>query len=215
MNRKCLHYYVYLTFLKFTQFTLYLVHCIYNSNRYKRCHRSHELFCFLSCLYIMNITIKTSKGDIPLTLHSEKTPKTVTNFLHLAQSWYYDGLKFHRVIEDFMIQWGCPTGTWTWGPGYNFEDEFHPELRHSWAGILSMANAWPGTNWSQFFITHIETSWLDGKHTVFGYVQDETGQSIVNQITQWDHIETIVIHDDTSGLFDANQEFLAMIKDSK
>lgn len=160
----------------------------------------------------MKITIKTSKGDIPLTLHPEKTPKTVTNFIHLASTGYYDGLKFHRVIEDFMIQGGCPTGTGTGWPGYNFEDEFHPELTHSGAGILSMANAGPGTNGSQFFITHTETSRLDGKHTVFGYVEDESGMTIVNQVTQWDHIETIVIHDDTKSLFEANEEFLAMIK---
>ena len=160
----------------------------------------------------MKATIHTSKWDINITLTPEHTPKTVTNFAHLAQSGYYDDLSFHRVIEDFMIQWWCPTGTGTGGPGYQFEDEFHPELTHSWPGMLSMANAWPGTNWSQFFITHTETSRLDGKHSVFGMVSDETGQTIVNQITQWDTIKTIVIHDDTSKLFEDNAEFHELIK---
>ena len=160
----------------------------------------------------MKATIKTSKWDIPVILHPDHTPKTVTNFVHLAQTWYYDELNFHRVIEDFMIQWGCPTGTGTGGPGYTFEDEIHPELKHSWPGMLSMANAGPGTNGSQFFITHTETSWLDGKHTVFGMVEDETGQTIVNQIQQGDKIETIIIHDDTSKLFESNADFLEMIK---
>lgn len=160
----------------------------------------------------MKATIKTSKWDIDLTLHSDKTPKTVTNFVHLATSGYYDNLSFHRVIEEFMIQWWCPQWTGTWGPWYTFEDEFHDDLQHDGPGILSMANAWPGTNWSQFFITHTETSRLDGKHTVFGYVQDETWQTIVNQIEQGDTIETIIIHDDASQLFDDNAEFLEMIK---
>ncbi len=160
----------------------------------------------------MKATIKTSKGDINLILHPEKTPKTVTNFVHLAQSWYYDDLNFHRVIEDFMIQGGCPHGTGTGWPGYQFEDEFHNELKHSWPWMLSMANAGPGTNGSQFFITHVETSWLDWRHTVFWYVEDETGQTIVNQIQQWDTIKTIVIHDDSSQLFEKNSEFLSLIK---
>lgn len=160
----------------------------------------------------MKATIKTNKWDINLILHPDKTPKTVTNFVHLAQSGYYDDLNFHRVIEDFMVQGWCPTGTGTGGPGYNFEDEFHPELKHDAPGKLSMANAGPGTNGSQFFITHVETSWLDGKHSVFGYVEDETGQTIINQIEQGDKIETIVIHDDAGKLFEENAEFLEMIR---
>jgi len=159
----------------------------------------------------MKATIKTNKGDINVTLYPDHTPKTVTNFVHLAQRWYYDDLSFHRVIGDFMIQGGCPDGTGAWWPGYTFEDEIHPELTHSAPGMLSMANSGPGTNGSQFFITHTETSWLDGKHTVFGMVEDEAGQTIVNSIEQWDKIETILIHDDTSELFEKNAEFLAMI----
>lgn len=159
----------------------------------------------------MKATIKTNKWDINLLLHPDKAPKTVTNFVHLTQKGYYDGLSFHRVIEDFMIQGWCPDGTGAGWPGYTFEDEIHPELWHSWPGMLSMANAGPGTNGSQFFITHTETSWLDGKHTVFGIVQDESGQIIVNSIQQGDTIETIVIHDDHSQLFEDNAEFLAMI----
>lgn len=105
-----------------------------------------------------------------------------------------------------MIQWGCPQWTGTWGPGYQFGDEFHPELSHSWPWILSMANSWPSTNWSQFFITHIETSWLDGKHTVFGNVLDETDQEVVNMIRQWDQIISIEIHE-LSELPDTAQQF--------
>src|SRR5881394_4356091 len=115
-------------------------------------------------------TIKTKHGDIRLKLHDDKTPKTVANFEKLAKDGFYDGLTFHRVIPDFMIQGGCPKGTGTGGPGYRFEDETRPDLRHDAGGKLSMANAGPGTNGSQFFITHVATPWLDGKHTVFGEV---------------------------------------------
>ena len=144
----------------------------------------------------------TTKGDILVNLEFEKTPGTVGNFVALAEgnlensrksqgTPYYDGLKFHRVIEDFMIQGGCPLGTGTGDPGYKFDDEFHPDLKHDGAGVLSMANSGPGTNGSQFFITHIATDWLDGKHTVFGKVVE--GQDIVNAVVQGDEIKTVAI----------------------
>ena len=159
----------------------------------------------------LQAVLKTSKGDITINLYPSEAPKTVTNFAHLAEKGYYDGLSFHRVIDNFMIQGGCPDGTGAGGPGYNFEDEFHPELRHSWPWILSMANAGPGTNGSQFFITHTETSWLDDKHTVFGTVVSDDDQTVVNAIAQGDIINTIEIIGDTSALFEANAEFLAVI----
>ena len=144
----------------------------------------------------------TSKGLILLKLNYKETPGTVGNFVSLAEGTqknsyknsgkpYYDGLKFHRVIPDFMIQGGCPQGTGSGGPGYQFDDEFHPDLKHNREGILSMANAGPGTNGSQFFITHCPTGWLDGKHTVFGYVVE--GQDIVNLVEQGDLIESVTI----------------------
>ena len=117
-----------------------------------------------------SVTMSTDKGDIVLELFAEKTPKTVNNFVFLAREGFYDGIIFHRVIADFMAQGGDPTGSGTGGPGYRFADEFHPSLKHDKPGILSMANAGPGTNGSQFFITHIPTPWLDGKHSVFGQV---------------------------------------------
>lgn len=115
-------------------------------------------------------TIKTDKGDIVINLFADKTPKTVNNFVFLARQGFYDGVIFHRVISDFMAQGGDPTGTGTGGPGYRFGDEFHPSLKHNKPGILSMANAGPGTNGSQFFITHVPTPHLDGRHSVFGEV---------------------------------------------
>ena len=147
-------------------------------------------------------TIDTDKGSIQLELYYDKTPGTVGNFVGLAEGKiandhkdmgapYYDGLQFHRVIPDFMIQGGCPLGSGVGGPGYQFDDEIHPELKHNEAGILSMANAGPGTNGSQFFITHTATDWLDGKHTVFGKVIE--GMDVVNQIAQSDVIQTIRI----------------------
>ncbi len=133
-----------------------------------------------------NISIETSKGTIKLALFADKTPKTVENFSKLSKDGFYDGLEFHRVIPDFMVQGGCPEGTGTGGPGYQFEDEFHPELRHNKPGILSMANAGPNTNGSQFFITHVPTPWLDDKHSVFGEVTE--GQDIIDSIEQGDKI---------------------------
>ncbi len=151
----------------------------------------------------MNITatIKTNKGDIKLTLFPDKTPITVASFTNLAKTGYYDGLQFHRVIEDFMIQGGCPEGSGRGGPGYRFEDEFVTELKHDKPGILSMANAGPATNGSQFFITHVATPWLDGKHTVFGTVMDDNDMATVNNIAQGDKIESITVEGDTEELF--------------
>ena len=144
----------------------------------------------------MKAQIKTNKGTINLELFKDKAPLTVANFANLANRGYYNNLSFHRVIEDFMIQGGCPLGTGTGGPGYEFKDEFHPELKHDKAGILSMANAGPGTNGSQFFITHLPTPWLDNNHTVFGTITDEESQSVVNIISQGDTIESIKIDGD-------------------
>ena len=141
----------------------------------------------------MNAVIKTNRGDIKIELYPDKAPLTVANFVNLAGRGYYDSLSFHRVKDDFMIQGGCPTGTGTGGPGYQFQDEFHPELRHDGPGVLSMANAGPNTNGSQYFITHVDTPWLDNKHTVFGKVVDDDSQGIVNEISQSDKIESIAI----------------------
>ena len=141
----------------------------------------------------MEAHINTSKGTIKLKLFYEETPITVTNFVNLSKRGYYDGLSFHRVINDFMIQGGCPQGSGTGGPGYQFGDEFSDNLKHNKPGILSMANAGPGTNGSQFFITHIETPWLDNNHTVFGEVIDETDQKVVNDISQGDMINEVKI----------------------
>lgn len=151
----------------------------------------------------INIVLKTSKGDIKATIFASKTPMTAANFLNLASKDYYDGLKFHRVIPNFMIQGGCPQGRGTGGPGYKFGDEIVPELKHDKPGVFSMANAGPGTNGSQFFITHKETSWLNGKHSVFGQVNE--GQDVVNKIKGGDTIKDIVIEGDTAALFEAQK----------
>lgn len=162
--------------------------------------------------------VKTSKGNITLNLEFQKTPATVGNFVALCEGEiknsskdlgvpYYNNLKFHRVINDFMVQAGCPLGTGTGNPGYKFDDEFHPELKHDKPGILSMANAGPGTNGSQFFITHVPTAWLDNKHTVFGSVSE--GMDIVNTIEQGDEIIDIKISrvGDEANSFNALKSF--------
>jgi peptidyl-prolyl cis-trans isomerase B (cyclophilin B) len=138
-------------------------------------------------------TIDTSRGAVKLKLYDDKAPKTVANFEKLAKQGFYNGLKFHRVIENFMVQTGCPQGTGTGGPGYKFADEFHPDLKHSGAGVLSMANSGPNTNGSQFFITHVATPWLDGKHSVFGQVVE--GQDVVNAIRQGDVMKSVSVTD--------------------
>ena len=143
----------------------------------------------------MEAHIKTNKGTIKLKLFYEYAPITVSNFINLSKRGYYNSLSFHRVIDDFMIQGGWPLGTGTGGPGYNFQDEFHEELRHNKPGILSMANSGPGTNGSQFFITHIETPWLDNNHTIFGEVLSQKDQIVINSIVQGDIIEKIEIID--------------------
>ncbi|MDE1207501.1 MULTISPECIES: peptidylprolyl isomerase [Tenacibaculum] len=159
----------------------------------------------------------TPKGDILVNLEYEKTPGTVGNFVALAEgnlensakpqgTPYYNGLKFHRVIADFMIQGGCPQGTGTGNPGYKFDDEIHPELKHDAPGKLSMANAGPGTNGSQFFITHVATPWLDGKHTVFGSVVE--GQDVVDAIAQDDTMDVEIIRvGDAAEAFNAVEAF--------
>ncbi|XOV81887.1 MAG: peptidylprolyl isomerase [bacterium] len=144
--------------------------------------------------------METNKGTIRLDLFADKTPTTVANFVNLAQRGFYDGLAFHRVIADFMIQGGCPQGTGTGGPGYRFADEFVAELRHDAPGRFSMANAGPGTNGSQFFITHVATPWLDDAHTIFGEVQSEADQAVVNAIAQGDNIISVTIEGETEAL---------------
>ncbi len=139
-------------------------------------------------------TIVTNRGSIRLQLHDQETPKTCANFEKLSKDGFYDGLKFHRVLAEFMVQTGCPQGTGTGGPGYNFQDEFHDSLKHNTPGVLSMANAGPNTNGSQFFITHVPTPWLDGKHSVFGRVLE--GQDVVNAIQQDDVMEKVTVSEE-------------------
>ena len=146
----------------------------------------------------MKATIKTNRGNINLDLFPDKAKLTVSNFANLSRRKFYNNLTFHRVIDDFMIQGGCPIGTGTGDPGYKFKDEFSPDLKHDKPGILSMANSGPNTNGSQFFITHLETPWLDKKHTVFGEVSDAESQDVVNSIRQNDLIESVEISGDSS-----------------
>ena len=150
----------------------------------------------------INVTMKTNKGDIHLRLHDEKTPMTVANFVNLAKRGYYDGKTFHRVIPDFMIQGGCPEGSGRGGPGYKFGDEFDASLKHDKPGVLSMANAGPGTNGSQFFITHGATPWLDGKHSVFGEVVGPEDMAVVNKIEGEDKIEKVIVEGDLDALLE-------------
>ena len=159
----------------------------------------------------MNITvaIETSRGTINLTLFPEKAPITVANFVNLAGRNFYDGLTFHRVIGDFMIQGGCPLGTGTGGPGYRFEDEFDSSLRHDAPGKLSMANSGPGTNGSQFFITHVPTPHLDDAHSIFGEVNSQADQDAVNSIAQGDKIVSITVQGDVDALLSAHADRIA------
>lgn len=142
--------------------------------------------------------IETDKGTIKVELFAEQTPMTVANFVNLAQRGYYDGILFHRVIPNFMVQGGDPTGTGRGGPGYRFGDEFVADLRHDRSGILSMANAGPGTNGSQFFITHAPQPHLDNRHTVFGAVVE--GQDVVDAIAQGDAMRSVTIEGDAAAL---------------
>jgi len=135
----------------------------------------------------------TSKGVINIELYAGHAPVTVSNFINLANRGYYDGLNFHRVIPDFMVQGGCPQGSGTGGPGYQFEDECNPDKKHDRPGVLSMANSGPSTNGSQFFITHIKTPWLDGRHTVFGAVVSTEDQVVVDAIRAGDNLDSINI----------------------
>ena len=157
----------------------------------------------------LTAVLNTDKGPIRLKLFADVAPVTVANFVNLIQRGFYDGLKFHRVIADFMIQGGCPHGIGNGGPGYRFEDECSPKARHDKPGVLSMANAGPGTNGSQFFITHTATPWLDGKHTVFGEVVSAADQAVVDAIRQGDLIQTAVIEGDASALLAAQAERVA------
>jgi peptidyl-prolyl cis-trans isomerase B (cyclophilin B) len=148
----------------------------------------------------------TDRGLIRVKLFADIAPLTVANFVNLIQRGFYNDLKFHRVIPNFMIQGGCPNGVGNGGPGYRFEDECSPKARHDKPGMLSMANAGPGTNGSQFFITHEPTTWLDGKHTVFGEVVDSTDQAVVDAIRQGDVIQSVVIEGDATVLLNSQAE---------
>ncbi len=142
--------------------------------------------------------MKTTQGAIVLELYAQKAPYAIANFINLANRGYYNGLTFHRVIDNFMIQGGCPFGTGRGGPGYTFKDEFDEDLVHDRPGILSMANAGPGTNGSQFFITHVPTPWLNGKHTIFGSVVSPEDMAVVNAVKKGDKIISVTIKGDTS-----------------
>ena len=154
----------------------------------------------------MKAHIKTNKGIISLNLFYDKAPITVANFVNLSNRGYYNNLTFHRVIDNFMIQGGCPIGTGTGGPGYKFEDEFDASLKHDKPGVLSMANAGPGTNGSQFFVTHVATPWLDGKHSVFGEVDSAEDMAVVNAIVGGDNIHSIEVSGDVDALLEAQAD---------
>jgi peptidyl-prolyl cis-trans isomerase B (cyclophilin B) len=148
----------------------------------------------------------TDRGPIRIELYPDKAPLTVANFVNLAQRGFYNGLNFHRVINDFMVQGGCPQGTGTGGPGYKFEDEANNGVSHE-RGVLSMANAGPNTNGSQFFITHVATPWLNGKHTVFGKVVE--GMDVVDSIKQGDQIKSLKIEGDAAAVLAAKADRVA------
>ncbi len=154
----------------------------------------------------LNAVFDTDRGQIKVELYPDKAPLTVASFVNLARKGFYDGLNFHRVIPDFMIQGGCPKGTGTGGPGYKFEDETNNGVRHE-RGVLSMANAGPNTNGSQFFITHIKTDWLDGKHTVFGKVTE--GLEVVDAVKQGDAIKSVRIEGDAEAALAAKADRVA------
>ena len=154
----------------------------------------------------LTATFDTSRGPIKIELYPDKAPLTVANFVNLAKRGFYDGLNFHRVIADFMIQGGCPEGSGRGGPGYRFEDETTTGVRHE-RGVLSMANAGPNTNGSQFFITHVPTPWLDGKHTVFGKVTE--GLDVVDAVKQGDLITKVTIEGDADAVLAAKAERVA------
>ena len=149
---------------------------------------------------------ETARGPIRIELAPDKAPLTVANFVNLAKRGFYDGLDFHRVIADFMVQGGCPEGSGRGGPGYRFEDETSNGLRHD-RGVLAMANAGPNTNGSQFFITHVPTPWLDGKHTVFGKVVE--GMDVVDAVKQGDKIERVKIEGDADAVLAAKADRVA------
>lgn len=155
----------------------------------------------------LTATLSTTRGEIRLSLFPNEAPTTVANFVNLAERGYYDGLKFHRVIPDFMVQGGDPTGTGRGGPGYQFKDEFHTALRHDVPGMLSMANAGPNTNGSQFFVTHVPTPWLDRKHTIFGRVI--AGQNVVDAIQQGDLITRVTVSGDVAGLLEKQEKHVS------
>jgi peptidyl-prolyl cis-trans isomerase B (cyclophilin B) len=155
----------------------------------------------------IRIVLNTTRGRIAGTLFASKVPITTSNFLNLSKRGFYNGVTFHRVIKDFMIQGGDPTGTGRGGPGYRFPDEIDRSLKHSKPGVFSMANAGPNTNGSQFFITHVPTPHLDGKHAVFGEVTE--GQDVVDSIKQGDEITSVEILDSTDALFESQKDLIA------
>jgi peptidyl-prolyl cis-trans isomerase B (cyclophilin B) len=176
------------------------IHARGRENHLPRCRAAHIVGTPMQDIRIL---FKTSRGTIEGTIFASKVPMTAANFLNLAKSGFYNGVAFHRVIKDFMIQGGDPTGTGSGGPGYKFGDEIDPSLKHTKPGLFSMANAGPGTNGSQFFVTHVPCPWLDGKHAVFGEVTK--GQDVVNAIAQGDKITGIEILDSTDDLFAAQK----------